>query len=460
MGNKMISKFRDWKHRLRDRKMFSVVAVALGALAIVSAVLYRQNLNYMQYIENSNRRAFTELTESVRSIDVQMSKAVLTTEPRMLNNLANQITANAAFAKSSLGQLPLNDTNIDKTQKFLAQVGDFTIYLSEKVQKGETLSDEDTNTMTGLLTYADTLANRLTELEDEYLSKTVFFGKMMKLSKEAQAQGQENDQNQFTMLEGDFQNYPSLIYDGPFSDHLTNSVSEFLKGKGEISKEDAEKKARSFIGEHRVKEFNFKSESENTEPVTYSFGGKLTDNTGFSIDITKAGGEILWFLCDRSPGGGNMSMEDGVKKAREYINSLGIKDMVSSYYENQGNVLTANFCPEIDGVRMYPDLIKVRIALDDGEIIGYEAKGYIMSHKERQIPEFAEIDVRKHLNKSVEYDEVKKALIPTQSGTEIYAYEVKGTLNKRDYLVYLNAQNGRTERILLILQNENGILTQ
>jgi germination protein YpeB len=378
----------------------------------------------------------------------------------MLNNLANQITANAAFAKSSLGQLPLNDTNIDKTQKFLAQVGDFTIYLSEKAQKGEALSDEDTNTMTGLLTYADSLAVKLTELEDEYLSKTVFFGKMMKLSKEAQAQGQETGQNQFTMLEGDFQNYPSLIYDGPFSDHLTNAEAEFLRGKGEISKEDAEKKARAFIGEQRIGELKFKSESENTVPVTYSFGGKLNDGSAFSVDITKNGGEVLWFLSDRSPGGSNISADEGVKKALEYINSLGIKDMTSSYYEIQGNVLIANFCPETGGVKMYPDLIKARIALDDGGIIGYEAKGYIMSHKERQIPAFADIDVKAHLNKSVEYDEVKKALIPTEGGTEIYAYEVKGTLNKRDYLVYLNAQNGRTERILLILQNENGTLTQ
>jgi len=457
---KMISKLRDFKHRLRDRRMFALTVVVICALIATSVLLYKQNVHYMQYIENSNRRAFSEMTESVRNIDIQLSKAVLTTDSHALNKLANSITANASFAKSALGQLPLNDTNLDNTQKYLAQVGDFTIYLSEKSQNNEELSDEDTQTLFNLLTYADNLTAALANLEDEYLSQTTFFGKAMKLGEEAQAKGETTDQNQFTLLEGNFQDYPSLIYDGPFSDHLQNSEPEFLKGKPEISQEEADKRVREFIGTDRVKELNYSGASENTTLLTYSFTGKLSDNTTFSIDITKLGGEVLWYLNDKDAEKSNLSMDQGHEKAIEFLKSMGKENMASSYYEITNNILTANLSPVENETKLYPDLIKVMISLADGEIVGYEAKGYIMYHYERNIPEFADIDVKAHINKSLEYESITKALIPRDNGGEVFAYQVQGTLNKRHYLVYLNANTGATEKIFLLLENENGILTQ
>ena len=454
------SKMGDLKNRLSDRKMLTIVVVIISALLLVSIFLYTQNLHYMQYIENANRRAFSEMVESVRNIDIQLSKAILTTEPESLNKIANSITANASFAKSSLGQLPLTDTNIDRTQKYLAQVGDFTIYLSEKSQNDEQLSEEDTKSLYSLLKYADDLTKSLSDLEEEYIGKAAFFGKAMKLGKEAQAKGEESDQNQFTLLEGNFQDYPSLIYDGPFSDHLENPEPEFLKGKEDISKEDAEERAKSFIGAGNIKEIKYSGESENTSPLTYSFNGRLNNNTIFSIDVTVKGGEILWYLNDRNVEKSELSIDEGHNKAIEYLRSKGFPNMESSYYEVSNNVLTANLSPVENETRLYTDLIKVMVSLSEGDIIGYEAHGYIMSHYNREIPEFADIDVRKHLNKSVEFENVSKALIPRDNGGEVYCYQVRGKLNDRDYLVFLNANTGRTEKILLILESETGILTQ
>ena len=42
------------------------------------------------------------------------------------------------------------------------------------------------------------------------------------------------------------------------------------------------------------------------------------------------------------------------------------------------------FVPSQDGVRIYPDQVKVSVALDDGEVVGFEALGYLMAHTERR----------------------------------------------------------------------------
>ena len=93
---------------------------------------------------------------------------------------------------------------------------------------------------------------------------------------------------------------------------------------------------------------------------------------------------------------------------------------------------------------VYPDLIKVKIALDNGEIVGFESKGYIMNHTERDIPEpkLTEEQVRANFTGKRDLSTVGLAIIPTNFGTEIFCYELKGKLNDRDFLVYINAEAG------------------
>ena len=59
------------------------------------------------------------------------------------------------------------------------------------------------------------------------------------------------------------------------------------------------------------------------------------------------------------------------------------------------------------------------------------------------------------------------AIIPTEYNTELFCWEIKGTINTKanereitnDFLVYINAQSGKEEDILLIVDTPNGTLT-
>ena len=143
-----------------------------------------------------------------------------------------------------------------------------------------------------------------------------------------------------------------------------------------------------------------------------------------------------------------------------FLSSLGKGTFTASYYEIGDGFLTMNCCPLSGDIREYPDLVKLRISLDNGEITAYEAKGYLMNHRERTAPEFAPFHPEEYINPKIEISSVNRALIPRDDGREIYAYELKGTLNERDYLIYVNAETGHTEQILLVVKNENGVLTE
>ena len=443
------------------RKWIGVLVGALLLLASVAWVLSVKNSVNLTMIENQNRRAFTELTESVRKIDVALSKAVLTREPAVLNQIAHEITANAAFAKSSLGQLPLTDVSLDKTQKYLSQVGDYTIYLADKSRNQQPLSEEDTQTILNLLSYADRLTGVLEQMEEAYISRTVTFSDMMESTKKVQAEAPEKEEShEFTILEQEFGDYPRLIYDGAFSDHLDNRQAEYLSDKREVSRKEAQTAAKTFLGNERVKSIKFVGESENTIPATYSFSGKLSDDTDYCIEITKQGGEVLYYLNNRENHEMNLTIPDAIQKGIAFAEQIGKGNMAESYYEKSDGFLTVNFCPMNQDVREYPDLIKLRISLDNGDILGYEAKGYLMNHRQRELPEFVPLNLSEHVNPGLGITSATRALIPKEDGREIYAYELRGKLSGRDYLIYLNAQTGATEQIFLVEQNENGMLTE
>ena len=123
--------------------------------------------------------------------------------------------------------------------------------------------------------------------------------------------------------------------------------------------------------------------------------------------------------------------------------------------------MTINYAYEQDGVIMYPDLIKVKVALDNGEILGIETTGYLNNHTERNLSnvKITKEEAKKTLNKQLNIESEGLAYIPTEWRTEILCYEFKGKVNDTEFLVYINAENGREEDILVIKDTTNGILT-
>ena len=154
-------------------------------------------------------------------------------------------------------------------------------------------------------------------------------------------------------------------------------------------------------------------------------------------------------------------MEQAKKAGRDFLNSKGIKDMEDTYYLTEDNTATINYAYKQNNVTVYPDLIKLKIALDTGEVVGMEAKAYLASHTTRTIPNpsVTAADARKKINPRMNVISSGLAIIPTDFKTEIFCYEFKGKLNNNEFLVYINAKTGEEENILMIVNTPNGTLT-
>ena len=156
-----------------------------------------------------------------------------------------------------------------------------------------------------------------------------------------------------------------------------------------------------------------------------------------------------------------LSQEEANNKGKEFLNNHGFENMQETYYLKQDGIMTINYAYNQNGVIMYPDLIKVKVALDNGEILGIETTGYLNNHTQRNIEKkvISKDDAKKTLNKQLNIESEGFACIPTEWKTEILCYEFKGKVDDKEFLVYINAENGKEEDILVIKNTPNGVLT-
>jgi germination protein YpeB len=197
---------------------------------------------------------------------------------------------------------------------------------------------------------------------------------------------------------------------------------------------------------------------------TYSYSVTLNnvpEEQKVNIGVTQKGGHVMWMLYSRPVTEKKLSMDDAKKAGKEFLESKGYKNMADTYYLTEDNTATINYAYTQDNIVIYPDLIKVKVALDTGEITGFEAKAYLSAHTERNIeePAISEEEARAKINPRLNVQSSGMAIIPTNYKTEHLCYEFKGRINERDFLIYINAKTGDEEDILLIVNTPGGVLT-
>jgi len=268
----------------------------------------------------------------------------------------------------------------------------------------------------------------------------------------------------FGNLEDKFSNYPTMIYDGPFSDNVIEGKPKGLEGEN-INLEKAKEKATKFVGEDKVGSI-IETSSGKGKVSTFGLEVIPKDNDrsrAISIDITKKGGYPLWMLNPREIPEKKLTDQQASDKAQKFLKEQGFGDLTETYFLKNDNTTTITFIGvSKEGVLIYPDLLKVKVALDNGEIVGFDANQYIMAHRKRDIPKpkLTEEQARKKVSQRLKVERVKLAIIPLPGDKEQLCYEFKGKFNQSDYFVYINADSGYEENILKIIKDEDGTLTQ
>lgn len=447
-------KFENWViHMLKKRTLIRILCFSiLIPLALLGMVIveYREAERFKAQVVNSYAGSLNRVSEGLNNITFMLEKGIYAASATQLSSLSATIMKEAGTTKAAMSQLPLSAGEYAAINKFLSQVGDYSLYLSKKAISGDTITEDERDNWIQLSEAAKTLSGSVEELRAGYAENGVWDTEITQ-----DLQSELNLAHSMLEIDESLTDYPTLVYDGPYSDHILTSTPKMTENAKEITREASRQKAAEVLS---VDVQSIKDESdENGVMACYVFSSG--DGT---VALTKQGGYIVYFRKFRAMGAETLSYEQAVQKAKAYLEQFNVTVEESYYFADEG-ICTVNFAHKEGAVVCYPDLIKVGVALDTGEVLLVEARGYVMNHHTRTIatPKYSEAQAKEALADNLTVERVRQAIIPITAADEAHCYEFtcRG-VNDEEILVYISTQTLQEENILVLLKTDGGTLTK
>lgn len=458
MIEKIEIKLNKLKKKVNKKVLNVAIFMTFGALIIFSLEMTNNFKRQKNLVQDEYNKSMYLAVSYINNVEVDLAKLLVTSTPKMSAVTLADIWKQANLAKECLEQIPVGQNSMANASKYLTQVSDFSYTLMKQNISDIKLTEEEYEKLKHIYEYSSKLSSKMSDIYDDLNAGRIKWDELEKIGNEKLP---DNDiSNSISEVGKTFQNYEGLIYDGAFSDHLLSSEPKFLLQK-EISEDDAKKYIEEVIlNDEKIEKIEFKGES-NGKIGLYNFDVTLDSKQKRTISITKNDCKLYLMIGDKKVKEQNISVDEAKKRGMEFLNKLGIDNMIETYYQKTENMIVINYAATQDGVILYPDLIKVKISLDDGKVYGVEAAGYIFNHTTRNNlkPSISQEKAKSILNSSLEIISSDMALIPTESNSEILTYEFKGKIDNREFLIYINADNAREEKVLLVIDNKNGVLT-
>ena len=92
----------DWKNRLKDRHMLTIIVTLIAIIAILAMVIYKKQTEYRQASENSYNQAFYELVDYVQNVENYLGKSLISTTPEHGAETLTRVWKEANLAQTYL----------------------------------------------------------------------------------------------------------------------------------------------------------------------------------------------------------------------------------------------------------------------------------------------------------------------------------------------------------------------
>ena len=428
-----------------EKKHFPTLPVILSiALAIAlgfGGYSYVQMKEYEGRLREIYGGTVLSALRQMEDMQLSLTKALLSNDSLAAGQYLHTVSSGAGQLERSISLLPVAHRETRNALKFANQLSDYTALLI-----GNNITKDQAEQMLHLITACDQSLLALSQNQESIIQRS--------------ARGQDdfyqgdNEENSYDSQVS----YPTLIYDGPFSDGLAPSSFQAL-GQTEITREQAHQIAVDFIGADRVSAVSQGADMGGDIPC-YGVTLHLHDHVTLECAVTCRGGKILWIAPDTADFLQEKSLEECRSSALSFLESRGYPPMESVSFQAYQGVMVIAFAPLQGETILYPDLIKVQLRMDNAQVVGVEARHYLTHHHPRGplIPALSMEEAQGMVSDRLNITAARLCLIP-KNNREILCYEFQGDYQGQSYLVYINADTGEQEDMLKIIENSAGIET-
>ncbi len=426
--------------------------LALGTIGFGTAygVFQGRANDYGTRLEAVYQKNFYDLVESVNNSEIKLSKLINSSTPSYQRKLLIEVSQNSTTAETSIASLPLSQSDINDNVRMINQISGYTSTLAEKLAKGGTMTSEELKT-----------------LQDIYDNILTMKQELNKFARKMQANGYSilNNSLDLNSEDSDFSTqlshihdvnieYPTMIYDGPFSDSVVNAKIKGLTGS-KISKQEAQEVVSSHF--KNVVSIDFEGDTKGRFD-TYNFRIKNSDEEMIYVQVSQIGGHILTASGSGKAGKETLLEEDASAIALDFAKANNIENPQIVWQDTIENDTYFNIAPMQGNVVLYPDLVKIKVDLTSGTVVGYDATTYFTNHTARSLESAtaSKDAARGKIPTSLTIVAERTVLAPLDYNREVLCYEFECVNSEDTFYFYINASTGEEENILKVIKTDDG----
>ena len=439
-----MKKVNDMRKGLR-RLIWAALAVGLVA-ALVKLGEDREALAARQAAERTRiENLYHRIDDDLNDVDVSLSKLSAASSPRQSVLLLGDVWRATGSAGAAMGLLPLSHADSCDMSQFVTRCGDYAHALMGRVLQGRALTEEDRRQLGDMRA----ACAQIRQVAGEAIQSGDYVA-----ADNVDAGCYEQSQSEAAISE-----YPTLIYDGPFSESAENRPPQGEIGE-RITAQQAAERARRLFSDGTVADTVY---VPGALPV-YELSVQSASRGQVSLSLTEQGGELLSFMGaptgDKNDPPSDEESEKLKAAALSFLQELGVEDPAAAYAQYYQGAAVLNFAPRQDGVILYSDLVKVYMDRETGEVMGLDARNYRLNHRQRALPrpKLTEEEAGAYVSGELQVEHTDLALIPLTQQTEVLCYEFKATKDDTFYIVYVNALTGQEEQIFQVINSAEGDL--
>ena len=429
----------------------SIVSTVLAATTLGFGIAYGVEMgranNYENQIEGIYKKNYYELVDNANSADTNISKLLSSNDRQYRAKMLGELSQSAKEMQMSIAALPLSSDGIVECVKFINQMSGYTQTLEEKIGQGGNLTEEDLSVLDDMHKTLNDMKEFLNDMSMRMIagySITTSHGKMRG----------DYDEFSWQITQINSTDYPTMIYDGPFSDSVLNKEVKGLSGE-EITKEQAFERIYDIF--ENVSSVQYVGQTDG-KFETYNFKIENSDDQTLYVQITKIGGHVLTISGHNHSEQNEVDTQRAEKIAINFAEKNGIKDAQVVWSQELNSQMYLNLAPVQDGVILYPDLVKVKVDLENANVIGYDAVSYYTNHTDRSLPKPTKTveQAREVIDDGFEIKKERLTLSPLDYNREVLCFEFECVKDNATFYFYVNAQTGAQENILKVVETSDG----
>ncbi len=426
-----------------------VLGLSTIGLGIAYGCMARTTNDYAIQLENVYQKNLYDLVESVNNTETKLSKILASNSSTYQKKLLAEIAQNSELAENSIASLPISQNSLADSVKFINQMGGYTQTLADQISQGKNLSSQDLSTLSKLQQSVNDMKAQINKFVKKVQQNYSILDQSFNL---------DGDFNNFTIeiskIKGEGVDYPVMIYDGPFADSTLDKTVKGLKGDT-LTEQECQKEVEKCF--KNCAEISYSGEI-NSRFETYTYHVTNSDSQVLFVQVSKVGGHVITVSGQGSTSGEkNITEEDAKNIALDFAKQNGVENPQIVWIESVNNHIYLNIAPTENDIILYPDLVKVKVDMASGTVIGYDATNYFINHIPRALKKTGHNanEFKSNLPKDMTVKNQRLVLAPLDYNREVICFEYECEKEGATYYFYLNAENGEEENVLKVIQTDD-----